>query len=270
MNCRYFVLSAAILTGMLPAADAPVINNAWKALDEGLHANRLEHREQAVEAVATLPGSNERAVQKVVALLQHDGSVRVRQTAALALGEMKAQSAVPALKKALTDKPEVAFAAAKSLTEMGDPAGERYMMAVLNGKDKTTPGMESTAVRKARSNLLHPQNLVMMGGTTAAGFVFPPAGVGMAAAMQTKNLRSHGGSGRAAAASYVAKSGDPASITVLETALKDNNPAVQIAAAKGLGDLGNPASIGHLTPLLGNSHPGVAAMAAASIIRLSH
>ncbi len=270
MKCRYLVLSAAFLTGTLLAADSPTASRAWKTLDEGLHANRLEHREQTVAAMSTLPATNQQAVQKVVAILQHDGSTRVRQTAALALGDMKAQSAVPALKKALSDSPEVGFAAARSLTELGDPAGEQFMIAVLKGADKPEPGMMANARRNARQNLLHPKNLIFTGAAGASGIVFPPAAIGMTAARQAAAERSHGGSGRAEAAASLAKEKDLAALNTLEWALQDKNPAVQVEAAKGLGDLGNPASIDRLIPLLKDSHTSVRTMAAASILRLNH
>jgi HEAT repeat protein len=270
MKCRYLVLSAAFLTGTLLAADSPTASRAWNTLDEGLRANRLEHREQTVAALSTLPGTNPQAVQKVVSILQHDGSTQVRQTAALALGDMKAQSAVPELQKALSDSPEVAFAAAKSLTELGNPAGEQYMITVLKRASKPEPGMMANARRNARKDLLHPQNLIFTGAAGATGIVFPPAAIGVSAAHQSVALRSHGGDGRAAAATYLAKEKDTEALNTLEWALKDHNPAVQVEAAKGLGDLGNPASIDRLIPLLKDPHIRVRTMAAASIIRLSH
>lgn len=264
------LLSAAILSTNLMAADSPSVQRAWKTLDEGLHANRLEHRQQAVVAMSTLPGTNQVAVNKLVAVLQHDGSTRVRETAALALGEMKAESAKPALQKALSGNGEVAFAAAKSLTEMGDPAGQRYMTSVLKGKTKPEPGMMTNAKRDGRKNLLHPENLLFTGAAGAAGVVFPPAGAGLTAARGATNVRSHDGAGRAEAAEYISKHKDPGAVTTLEGALHDSNEAVRLQAAKGLGDEGDPAAIDKLLPLLGDSHTGVRTMAAASIVRLGH
>ncbi len=270
MMCRYLVFSAAILAGNLLAADSQAVSKAWKALDDGLHDGRMEHRQQTVAALSTLPGTDTRAVQKVVNAMEHDSSVRVRQTAALALGQMKAQSAVPALEKALTDNQEVGFAAAKSLTELGSPAGEDYMVAVLKGATKPGPGMTTSFHRNARNQMLHPGGLALTGAAGASGLVFPPAGIGLAAAKEASGTMPHGKAGRVEAAADLAKHNDPASVDALQGALKDKNPDVQAQAAKGLGDLGDPASIVKLQPLLTDPHIRARTMAAASIIRLSH
>ena len=164
----------------------------------------------------------------------------------------------------------MAFAAAKSLTELGNPAGQTYMVKVLKGETKTVPGMMTNAERDARKNMLHPQNLILTGAAGAAGIAFPPAGLGLAAARQAEGDRAHGGGGRVQAAAAISKQNTPVALNALEGALKDSNPAVQTEAAKGLGDLGNPSSVDKLIPLLSDSHTRVRTMAAASIIRLTH
>ena len=58
----------------------------------------------------------------------------VRQSAALALGEMNAYAAIPWLKQALNDSPEVAFGAAKALTKLGDSSGRDVLIAVMAGE----------------------------------------------------------------------------------------------------------------------------------------
>ena len=51
---------------------------------------------------------------------------------------------------------EVAFAAAKALTDIGDPSGRPMLIAVLAGERKDTPSMMTNAMREAKksSNIL--------------------------------------------------------------------------------------------------------------------
>src|SRR4051812_8967054 len=109
------------------------LDDAWKVIDRGLASGDFEHRSQTLIALAAIDGANQDAVRRVVDLMRHDKDGRVREQAALTLGQMKATSAIPDLKAALDDKGEVAFAAAKSLTELGDPAGRDMLIAVLAG-----------------------------------------------------------------------------------------------------------------------------------------
>ena len=106
-------------------------------------------------ALATIDGSNGEAVRRVEAAL-HDSDARVRQQAALALGQMKATSAIPALKEALDDHGEVAFAAAKALTDLGDPVRPRHADCGARGRPERLPGMMTNAIREAQRRVKHP------------------------------------------------------------------------------------------------------------------
>ena len=120
MKC--IALLALVFVQALPAADKVDTKDdraqAWALLDESLQGNS-EHRQQALAALSTIGFSDEGAVQRAVTAL-HDKDLFVRRSAALALGDLKAVSALGSLKAALDDSPEVSFAAAKALTQLGD------------------------------------------------------------------------------------------------------------------------------------------------------
>jgi HEAT repeat protein len=250
------------------ADDPGATRAAWAQIDKGLKSGDFEHRRQALAALATIDGSNREAVARAEEAL-HDKEPRVRQQAALALGQMKAVDAVPALKEALGDRGEVAFAAAKALTELGDPSGRDMLIAVLAGDEHTSPGMMTSAVREAERRAKHPEGLILMGAEDAAGTMFGPAGMALTAVTDAAHLRSKGSPARAAAAAYLAKDPDPYAVTLLEWALGDESRLVRIEAAKGLGARGNAGSISKLEPLLKDDHNAVRTMAAAAIIRLA-
>lgn len=265
---RVFVLALIPFVGLLTAAE-PAVDAAWAAIDHGLHSGNWEHRRVTVLALGTVDGANPQAVRRVVGILKSDKDARVRQQAALTLGAMKAASAIPDLRAALDDTGEVAFAAAKSLTDLGDPSGRPMLIAVLAGRRKATPGVLTNAVREAQHRIKHPEGMILMGAQDAAGTMFGPAAMGMTAIEQTAGLRTKGSPARAAAAAYLAKDPDPYAVKLLEWALDDDSKMVRIEAARALGKRGNADSIAKLEPLLRDDHHAVRAMAAAAIIRLS-
>jgi HEAT repeat protein len=248
------------------AANGPQVS-AWAELDKSLQDDS-DHKRLALAALATIDGPNAEAVKRAEAALR-DKDPLVRQSAALALGQMKAKQSVPALQLALDDTGEVAFAAAKALTEIGDPSGRPMLIAVLAGERKDTPGMLTNAMREAKKKIKHPEGLMLMGAQDAAGAMFGPPALGITVARDAVDLHSKGTPGRAAAAAYLAKDPDPYAVLLLEWALADDNQLVRAEAAKGLGHRGNQDSIPKLQALLNDPHTRVRTMAAASIINLT-
>lgn len=268
---KYIALLAFAIVQTLPAADQADFktdrSQAWKLLDESLRDSSSEHRQQALASLSTLGAADPDAVQRAVTAL-HDKDLFVRRTAALALGDMKAASALASLKEALDDSPEVSFAAAKALTQLGDTSGRDVLVAVLAGERKDTPGMFTNAMRAAKARLKHPEGLILMGTEDAAGAMFGPASMVIPAIKDTTDLKSKGTPGRAAAVAYLAKYPDAYAIQLLEWALDDDNQFVRLEAAKGLGERGNSASIQRLQALWLDKHNMVRDMAAASILRI--
>lgn len=257
-------LALIMIFSQVPGAAS---NAAWNVLDKSL-AESASRRQQALAAIATIGEPNPTAVRKAEEAL-NDKDALVRQAAALALGELNAADAIPALKKSLVDTPEVAFAAAKSLTKLGDPSGRDVVVAVLAGERKGGPGMVTNAVRKAKGDLHHPEGLVIMGAKDATSAMFPPAGMVIPVAKDTLDLKSKGAPGRAAAAAYLALDPDPYAITLLEWALNDDSAMVRMEAARDLGERGNSGSVEKLQAALNDEHTAVRDFAAAAIIRIN-
>jgi HEAT repeat protein len=126
-----------------------------------------EHRQEALASIGTIGTPDPEAVRRVEGALE-DKDPFVRQAAALVLGDLKAISSIPKLQESLDDKGEVAFAAAKALTALGDPSGRDFLIAVLAGERKdTAPSIAGDAKRKAEDELHHPKQLVFMGAEDA-------------------------------------------------------------------------------------------------------
>jgi len=255
-----------------PTIDPPAVSNpytraAWLALNQGFQENDAKHRKLAIEATGTV-GAMPEAV-KLVAKGLEDKEVLNRQSAAATLGQMGSQDAIPYLKNALEDKPEVAFTAARALWNLGDQTGRTIFQEVLEGERPDGPTKMQKAMKDAKKRL-KPDQLALMGVSEAAG-ILGPAGIGITAVTEaTKEVKGLSGiPGRAQAAEVLGKDSDPYALTLLEWALADNNWAVRVAVCKALGDRGNEDTIAKLQPLLNDDRHAVRYMAAASMVKLS-
>ena len=236
----------------------------WTTLRQGLADNDAAHRKTAIAAAGTI-GKEPEAVKLVAEKLQ-DKDAEVRQTAALTLGEMKSPEAIPYLKAALDDKPEVSFTAAKSLWSLGDSSGREIFEQVLEGERKDAPNKLHEAIKKK----LTPGQMALMGAEGVTGALFGPASIGLTAVKEAvQDTKGDAGApGRAQSATLLAQDQDPYALTLLEWALQDHNWAVRLSVAKALGERGNKGTISKLMPLLTDERHAVRYMAAASMIRL--
>jgi HEAT repeat protein len=271
-------LATLLTVGLLafpqsPTVDPPALSNpyarvAWITLNQGAEDNDTTHRKQAIEATGTI-GAVPEAVKLVAKGLQ-DKEVDNRQTAAATLGQMGSQDAIPYLKNALEDKPEVAFTAARALWNLGDTTGRTIFQEILQGERPDGPSKMQKALKDAKKRL-KPDQLALMGVSEAAG-VLGPAGIAVQAvkeALKEAKGTSSGIPGRALAAEVLGKDSDPYALNLLEWALGDDNWAVRVAVCKALGERGNDGTIAKLQPLLNDDHHAVRYMAAASVVKLS-
>ena len=256
-----------------PTVDPPAVSNpyarvAWLTLNQGFAEGDANHRKQAIEAAGSL-GAVPEAV-KLVAKGLEDKEVFNRQTAAATLGQMGSQDAIPYLKNALEDKPEVAFTAARALWNLGDTTGRTIFQEVLQGERPEGPTKMQKMMKDAKKRL-KPDQLALMGVSEVSG-ILGPAGIAIQAAteaMKEAKGVSGGIPGRALAAEVLGKDSDPYALTLLEWALDDNNWAVRVAVCKALGERGNDGTIAKLQPMLNDDHRAVRYMAAASMVKLS-
>jgi HEAT repeat protein len=256
-----------------PTVDPPAVSNpyarvAWLTINQGFGESDANHRRQAIEAAGSV-GAVPEAV-KLVAKGLEDKEVLNRQTAAATLGQMGSQDAIPYLKNALEDKPEVAFTAARALWNLGDTTGRTIFQEVLQGERADGPTKMQKAMKDAKKRL-KPDQLALMGLSEVSGML-GPAGIAVEAATEAvKELKgtASGIPGRALAAEVLGKDSDPYALTLLEWSLGDNNWAVRVAVCKALGERGNDATIAKLQPMLNDDHHAVRYMAAASMVKLS-
>ena len=252
--------------GKSPSATAATNGQAWEILRSGLDDSDPDHRKKAIDAIGNI-GADPDAVHLVERGLR-DKDILVRQKAAATLGAMGSKDAIPPLKSALEDSPEVSFSAAKALWELGDTSARWIFQQVIEGERKDTPGRMQSALRDAKHKL-RPSQLALMGAKEAAGML-GPASMGIDAIQEalTENKKNNGAPGRVVAAGVLAKDPDPYALTLLEWALGDDSSAVRVAVAKALAERGNQDTIPKLERLMSGDHHAVRCMAAAAVIKI--
>ncbi len=257
-----------LLVGVSAAPEQPNVT-AWNVLTTAaLQAKNPDHRREAVAAIAAI-GPAPEAIKLLEEVLQKDPEHMVRQTAAAALGDMRATQAIPALKTALDDPSgEVAFSAAKALWDLGDPTGKAMFEEILTGERKNSESFVGAAMSDARRTFRDPKKLAMIGAQEASGALLGPFSMGFTVARGM--MKDTGASGRALAAEYMAKECDARAVQLYQWVLKeDGNWLVKAASARGLGKCGDAKDIPLLETYLEDSHEPLKYQAAAAIVRLN-
>ena len=183
-------------------------------LQQALENKNPDTRKQAVVALS-LAATRDPVFAKLEGMLQ-DKDVEVRLAAVASLAEVKTDSALAALRKALDDDvPEVSFAAAKALWTLHDPAGEQALLAVLSKESKTASNFITKQKRDAMRMLHTPRVLFLFAVRSGMGFV-PVPGFGEGVNSMQALLTDPGVSGRAAAALLLGKDKGPATLDALK------------------------------------------------------
>ena len=240
---------------------------AWRTLTEGVNAKKFGDRITALKALADL-GPNVKGVRLVSTVLK-DKDPDIRAQAATTLGEMKSRAAIPVLRIALGDEaPQVSYAAAKSLWQLGDTAGRRILLDVLHGEKGTKDGFVAGHVREAKRQLQDKKALVAMGVERSADQFLPgPLSMGVGAVKQ--QFVGETDLARADCATLLSRSPDRETMLALKAALVDRDWSVRAAAAVALGKMGRPATRPWLEFALDDSKAAVRDAAAVGILRMS-
>ncbi len=235
---------------------------AWTILNNGVANSSYDKRAKAVQVLGLLKDNTEAEHMAMKAL--QDERPEVRASAAAALGNMGAKSAIPELRKMFHDTDvTVILASARALLDLGDRSGYEVYYAILTGETKTGKGL----LDQQKKMLKDPQKLAQFGFETGIGFI-PFAGVGWTA---FKMLRKDDVSPvLAASALTLANDPDPKSGEALVDAAEGNKSGiVRAAALNALAQRGDPKLIKAAEESLQDEKEEVQYSAAAAVIRLS-
>ncbi|HEY3839005.1 MAG TPA: HEAT repeat domain-containing protein [Bryobacteraceae bacterium] len=249
----------------LPLWCQPVLDKSWQTLDRGLHDNNPAKRVQAVTAMGVM-----RPHPKSVAMVESafaDKDYSVRQSACSVLGQMKSRQSIPKLRDALNDPaPEVVFAAAKALYDMGDPTGRSVLIAVLLGDQADSSNFFKSSMHDMRAKMHDTKGLLLISVKEGAGAFLGPAGAGIGVAEGL--MKDANASGKTVAAALLANDRNPEAVNAIREALGDKNWTVRAAAARALALAGSTRDFDTIASLLDDKKEEVQYSAAAALIRL--
>jgi HEAT repeat protein len=266
VSCKFPIALTFLLLMVVPC---PAASDAQcnQMLEQALSDKNPDTRKQAVAALS-LAATRAPAFARLQGML-HDQDVEVRITAVASLSEVRTAGARAALRQALEDDvPEVSFAAAKALYALGDPAGERALLAVLAGESKTSSGFLTKEKREALRMLHTPRTLLLYAVRQGVGMA-PVPGLGEGFSSLQALLTDPGVSGRATAALLLAHDRNPATLPALRNALLDHDWSVRAAAVHSLALRNDRAFRKDFEPLLDDDKMAVRLRAAAGYLRLS-
>ena len=260
----FSLLIAGISLGQ--AVTSPEGERARQILEKGLADGNPDKRKEAVIALS-LEGTNGDVFSRLEAALD-DKDVNVRLAACASLAALKYKQSVPPLEKALKDKvPEVSFAAAKALYELDQPIGKEVLLEILAGEKKTKSGHLVNEKREAMRMMKNPGGLFKFMLKEGIGMA-PVPGLGIGMSSMEALLSDAGLSGRALAATLLAKEKDEATLAALREALSDKDWSVRAAAVHSLALRDQPEVRSDLVPLLDDKREAVKYRAAAAYLRL--
>jgi len=249
----------------LPLLGQEPLDHAWQVLDRGLHDSNPAKRVQAVTSMGIM-----RPQPKSVTLVEsafEDKDYSVRQAACAAVAQMKSRQSITKLHNALNDKaPEVVFAAAKALYDLGDPTGREVLVAVLLGDQADSSGFFASSMHDMKAKMHDPKGLVMVGVKAGAGVFLGPASAGIGVAEGL--LKDANASGKTVAAALLADDKTPEASSAIRQALGDKNWTVRAAAARALALAGSMRDFKEIAALLDDKREEVQYSAAAAVIRL--
>ena len=236
---------------------------ARQILERGLAESNPEKRKEAVIALS-LQGMTEQVFSRLETALD-DKDVKVRLAACGSLGALNDKRSIPPLEKALQDRvPEVSFAAARALYELDQTIGKEVLLEVLAGEKKTRSGHLVSEKREAMRMMKNPGGLLKFMVKEGIGMA-PVPGLGIA---MEALLSDSGVSGRAIAATLLAKEKDEATLAALREALSSKDWSVRAAAVNSLALRDQTEVRSDLVPLLDDNREAVRYRAAAAYVRL--
>jgi HEAT repeat protein len=251
----------------VPAApDLPISVKSWQILTTGLEDTNEARRMEVVAALGTI-GTFSEVVRRVEDRLS-DPDSKVRQIAIDTLARMKSRRSIPRLREALNDSdPEVCFAAAHALWELGDRSGRDVLLKVLAGDMETAEGPVKAKLREVKDTLEDPEAIARIALKRGARALLGPFAIALGIASELN--KDNGAPSRALSASLLERDHTAASHEELQAALGDDHWTVRAAAARSLGHIQREDVIDSLEPLLDDKVEAVRYTAAASIVRIT-
>src|SRR5919108_2427101 len=252
-------------TDSTPGEPRSVAARAWKVLEDGMAEKDISKRTEAIAALGIV-GPKPKAMGLLEGALRDDEDA-IRQTAVVALGQMKSRRSVRRLRQLLNDEQaEVSFAAAEALWRMGDRSGRSILFEVMAGERSPSEGGLGRKIGDIKGKLHNPGELARFGIKQGARALLGPFAIGITVAEELRKDQS--AAARALAAALLGEDRKRQSAEELEKALDDRNWLVRSTAAKSLAKRRHRHALPRLEALLTDEKDVVRYSAAGAVLAL--
>lgn len=262
MRILGFLLVAGLVWGQ-PA------EQARKVLRDGFVEKAPDRRREVAVALSLLPAKDPAA--DLLTSLVKDKDVLVRQAAIDSIAELGDRKRYPLIKAALEDEvPEVAYAAARALWRIGDPAGTALLEEIYAEEAKAKSGFMKGELRNMMRKLKTPQSAILFIAQRGA-FLVPVPGLGQGISAVNSLLSDEAFSARATALLLLcqdARKRSPACASMLDRSFVDEDWSVRAAGLQLVAASRDGMRRGKVAGLLGDKSEKVRYRAAATYLRV--
>jgi hypothetical protein len=221
------VTKACLLLFSVSLWAAP-INDARQTLTEAARNKEGDLRREAAITLSLVPAKDPSSA--LLDRLVTDKDYQVRVASLDTLGELNDKTRLDLVKSALSDEvPEVAFAAAKALYALKDPAGVKALQSIYEGETKARSSYFKKEMRDSLRSMKTPRSAFLFAMKNGVGFV-PVPGVGAGYNALLGVLSDAEFSARAVSLLTVCGTKNPACDELLKTAFDDDDWSVRAAA----------------------------------------
>ena len=264
-----FFSTSALLLAQKPSPSTPksATERARAVLAAGAADNEPEVRREVAVAFS-LSRSTDPSFATLQLLLA-DKDYLCREAAIATVGQLGDPKLAPLVRPALQDDvPEVMFAAARALQQLGDPDGARALVEIIDREHKAESSMFRGKLRDVARRLKTPKSVLLFATEQGIGFA-PVPGLGEGYSALTAMLTDVEFSPRAAALLSLASIRSAESRKMVDQAFSDDDWSMRAAAIQMMASWNDRPWRVRLVPLLADSNKKVRFRAAAVYLRLT-
>jgi len=265
-----FLSASTLLLGQraAPTSAKSATERARAVLAIGATDNDPEVRREVAVAFS-LNRSNDPSFSTLQLLLA-DKDYLCREAALATVGQLGDPKLAALVRPALEDEvPEVMFAAARALHQLGDPDGEKALIEIIEREHKAESSMLRGKVRDMARRLKTPKSALLFATEKGIGFA-PVPGLGEGYSALTTMLTDNEFSPRAAALVSLASVHSAESRRMVDQAFTDDDWSMRAAAIQMMASWNDRPWRVRLVPLLDDPNKKVRFRAAAVFLRLTN
>ncbi|HSB16305.1 MAG TPA: HEAT repeat domain-containing protein [Bryobacteraceae bacterium] len=247
--------------------DSTPVRRARTVLEQGAADPDPDVRREVAVALG-LPSRRDPSTN-LLAKLAADKDHLVREAALVSIGELRDPRLAKPAQDALEDEvPEVAFAAARTLFKLNQPAGKQLLIEIVQREARGKTGFVRAKLRDAARHMSRPKSAMLFVAQQGVGFV-PVPGLGGGFSAMGSLVGDPDFSARATALIVLSSDRSPEVRSQIEQAFNDSDWSMRAAATQIAASRNERSWRFRLVPLFEDTNRRVRYRAAASFLRLS-